>query len=242
MIDPAKLEVTKNILIAAEPYDGTATDAGLLYVSGAGSDWSEVSVVDTVRADGIVARYGGVWNRSLVRLSPAGDRLFLSTQGVSPGSLESLFLPGKLDDKPVQYKAPFDRNSPLGGGFVVSPDGQFLLCKTGTVLRLSTKREDDLKPIANVGSFLAAAVDAETRSILLLTADGTLTHLSAADFKLRGTYRLGIVPYQAALDGKQGRLYVAAFDPQTLADRPRGRGVGDLYVYDVRELLRGKKK
>jgi len=161
---------------------------------------------------------------------------------VSPGNLETLLLPAKVDDKPVQYKAPPDQNHPLGGGYVVSPDGQFLLCRTGTVLRLSTKRDEDLKPVANVGPFLAAAVDVETRSILLLTADGMLTHLSYPDFKLRGTYRLGTVAYQAALDDKQGRLYVAAFDPQTLADRPRGRGVGDVYVYNVRELLRGKAK
>jgi hypothetical protein len=242
VIDPGKLEVLKNIVVEADPYDGAATDAGLVFISGGGSEWSEVSVVDTVRADGIVARYGGVWNRSLLRLSAAQDRLFLSTQGVSPGSLETLLIPSKIDDKPVQYKAPADGKHPLGGGFVVSPDGQFLLCKTGTVLRLSTKRDDDLKPVANVGPFLTAVLDGETRSVLLLTADGTLTHLSTPDFQVRGRYRLGAVAYQATLDGKQGRLYVAAVDPQTLADRPRGRGVGDVYVYDVREMLRGKAK
>jgi len=57
VIDPGKLEVLKNIGIEADPYDGAATDAGLLFISGGGSEWSEVSVVDTVRADGIVARY-----------------------------------------------------------------------------------------------------------------------------------------------------------------------------------------
>ena len=240
VIDPLKQAVLKNISFPGDPHDAAAADDGLLYVTGGGRDWSEVTVVDTFNADGVVARFGGVWNHSFIRLAPSQDRLYVSSQGVTPATLDALLLPAKLDERPVQYKAPADAEHPVGGGFVVSPDGKFLLCKTGTVLRLSTDRAADLKPAAKVSPFLAAAIDAETKSILLLTADGWLRHYSAEDFKLRGSYRLGTVGYQMALDGKEGRLYVAGLDPQALAERPRGGNVGGVYVYDVAEVLRGK--
>src|SRR5262249_4016607 len=56
-------------------------------------------------------------------------------------------------------------------------------------------------------------------------------------FKLRATYRLPGVGYQAACDGKQGRLYVAVFDPKALTARPRGKGVGALHVFELKPLL-----
>ncbi len=224
--------------------DAAATDAGLLYVSGGGGDWSEVSVVDTTKTDGIVTRYGGIWNRSRVRLAPGGERLFVSSQGVSPGILETLFIPARIEDKPTQYKAAVDANHPLGGDFVVSPDGKYLLCKNGTVLRVSAQRDEDLKPVTKLEPFLAALVDTDTASLLLLTAEGQLRHYSYTDFKLLAA-RIGwassairrcwMARRGGCISPRRGA------DRRRLTERPRGKGFGDVFSYDVRAVL-GKGK
>jgi hypothetical protein len=237
IIDPVKLDLRKTFAVDVAPYDVAASDAGLVFVSGATGDWTEVAVIDADKGT-VVTRWGGVWNRSFLQLAPDQRRLYYSSQGVTPGTLDALVLPGKLDEKPVTYRAAVPAKQALGGEFQFSPDGRFLLCKTGTVLRASADRDGDLQFHLNVGPFLAAAVDPEIHAAFLLTRDGTLKHYSYPDFKLQGTYPIGIVATQAVCAGKQGKLYVAGFDPRTLAERPRSRGYGDVHVFDLKDLLK----
>jgi len=68
-----------------------------------------------------------VWNRSFVQLSPDQKRLYVSSQGVKPGTLDALPLPGKIDDKPAAYRAVAPAQYVLGGEFQATPDGRFLL-------------------------------------------------------------------------------------------------------------------
>jgi hypothetical protein len=217
-----------------------AGDGGLVFVSGAKGEWTDVAAVDTARGR-VVARWGGVWNRSFLRLSPDHKRLYYSTQGVTPGHLDALVIPKKLDERPVTYRASVRADVPLGGDFQVTPDGRFLLHRTGAVLRTAPTPDADLKHVTTLEPFLAAAVDVEGGALFTLTEDAGLRHYSYPEFKLQGVYRLPGVGYQAACDGKQGRLYVAVLDPRALTARPRARGFSDVHVYDVRELLRGKQ-
>jgi len=117
-----------------------------------------VAVIDPAK-EGIVARWGGVWTRSFAQLSADGKRLYVSSQGVTPGTLEALVLPGKPDDKPAVRRANVPQSNKLGGEFLATPDGRFLLCRTGTVLRSSSDPAEDLKFHAAVEPFAAAAVD-----------------------------------------------------------------------------------
>jgi hypothetical protein len=104
----------------------------------------------------------------------------------------------------------------------------------------------DLKPIqAHLRELLAVAVDPAGGAALVTRADGSLEHYSYPAFRpqRKEKYRLEQPGYRAALDGRRGRLYVAATDPAALrvnryGDRPVGRG--DLHVYDVGPLLRGR--
>lgn len=231
VIDPQTFKIRGSYAVPTVPYDLAAGD-NLVFISGARGDWSDIIVLDVKREE-IVARWGGIWNRSLLRLSPKQDRLYVSTQGVSPGQVDGLVIPAKLDDKPVQYTSPERGKQPLGGQFVLTPDGRFLLCKTGPVLQLSPNPIDDMRHVTTLEPFLTATVDAEGQALFLTTADGSLKQLSYPDFKPERTWRLGGVGYQAVLDSKQTRLYVAVFDPKTLTDRPTGRGSGNFHVYDL---------
>ena len=94
IIDPVKLELRKDFTVPAAPYDVAVSDAGLAFVSGGDGDWTDVSVVDAAK-EAIVARWGGVWNRSFLRLSADQKRLYVSSQGVKPGTLDALPLPGR---------------------------------------------------------------------------------------------------------------------------------------------------
>jgi hypothetical protein len=157
---------------------------------------------------------------------------------VSPGKVEGLVLPRKLDERPATYVSPEVGKHPLGGDFVISSDGKYLLCKTGTVLRLSATRDDDLKQAATVEPFVAAAAAPELGAAFALGEDGALRVYSYPDFRPAGTHRIGGVGYAVVCDDKAGRLYVAAIDPKALSERPRGRGTGEVQVYEVKDLLR----
>jgi WD40 repeat protein/mono/diheme cytochrome c family protein len=236
VIDPWKMELRKTVSVPAPPYDVAAADGGLVFLSGGSGEWTEITVLDSNR-ETVAARWSGVWTRSFLQLAPTQDRLYVSTQGVSPGYVEALPLASRLDDKPAAFRSPSPEKHALGGEFLVTPDGQFLLCKTGTVLRLAPGGDGDLKYAATVDPFLAAAVDPEHGVVLILNGDGAAKQYTYPEFKLQGTHRLGTVAFQAALDGKRGRLYVAGFDPRTLAGKPRARGFGDIFVYEVKDLL-----
>jgi WD40 repeat protein len=231
MVDAAKWEVRKKLQVDFRPYDLAADDRGRVYLSGGRGDWTDVAVVDAAR--GTVARWGGVWNRSFVRLSADQKRLYVSTQGVTPGVLEALVVPERVEDKPAQYRSPAVKDHALGGEFVVTPDNRFVLCRSGVVLRAAAGADNDLKYETTLPGFLAAAVDAEAGAAYLCGEDGSLRQYSYPDFKPKGVYRLPGVGYQATVDGKQGRLYVAVFDPKTLTARHRVRESGEIHVFEV---------
>lgn len=232
VLDPLKMARAKVFAIPTAPFDLTATDKGLVFVTGSSGNWTEITAIDA-KTEAVAARWGGVWSRSFLQLAADQERLYFATQGVTPGQVESLHLPKRMEDKPVQYRSPAT-DQPLGGDFVLTPDGKHLLSKNGTVLRLSASRDDDLKYATTMEPFLTAAVSPEMKVVVTATKDNLLKVYSYPDFKLQATHRLGVVAYQAAIDAKQGRLYLGTFDPKTLTERPRGRGLGEVRVYELR--------
>jgi WD40 repeat protein len=239
LIDSKKWALRKALSFEGVPFDVAADDKGRVYVSGGRGEWTDITVLDTAK-DTVLGRWGGVWSRSFLRLSQDQKRLYFSTQGVSPGYVEALVIPRNPGDKPASHRSPAREGHKLGGDFLLTSDGRFLLSKTGTVLRTGVGQETDLRYETTLAPFLAAAVDVEGGSLFLCMEDGSLRQYGYPDFKLRATYRLPGVGYQAACDGKSGRLYVAVFDPKALTARPRGRGFGELHVFETKSLLTKK--
>src|SRR5258708_2257318 len=196
VVDPLKMELQKSFAVDAAAYDVAATDNGLVFVSGGSGEWTDVSVIDVTK-ETVVARWGGVWTRSFLQLSADQKRLYYSSQGVSPGTLDALVLPKQLDDKPVTYRAPAPGRQPLGGEFQLTPDGRFLLCKSGTVLRLSANPDDDLHIHAALQPFVTADSDPEPRTTYIMTRDGTFAQNSYPRCQLIPTPRPEFEPYQA---------------------------------------------
>jgi WD40 repeat protein len=238
VVDPQKMDFRKRFSVAVAAHDAVALDGGTLLVSSIAADWADVAVIDTSKQT-VVARWGGVWTKSALALSPSSRRLFVSSRGVSPGTLEFFGLPSRWEDRPAASKVAIVPDRPLGGALVLSPDGRFLLCQTGTVLRLAS--EGPVQYHAGVSPFTAAVIDPDVAAALLLTRDGTLEYYSYPEFRLQGKHGLRMAALQTVCDGKGGKLYVAGIDPRVVAERPRARGHGQVSVYLLTDLLHQKK-
>lgn len=239
VISVPELKLEKAFTIAADPYDLQPGSDGILYVSGGSGEWTDVAVVD-IQREAIVARWGGIWSRSFMRLSPDAKRLYFSTQDVSPGEISTLPIPTGSGDRPAVQRFPNREGHRLTGEFLITPDGKHLLSQTGVVLRLDAVAGDDLQHVETMEPFLGAAADAELAVTLAVTRDGVLRIHSYPEFQLQGTYRLGAPGSQVAFAVQQGRLYVSAVDPQALGDRPRARS--EVRVYDLKAVLQGGPK
>lgn len=232
----ADLIKRKTIDLKGPAFDLVARDDGVVFFSGARGEWTSITALDT-KKDTVLATWGGVWTRSFLKMSPDQKRLYFSTQGVTPGQIEALVLPTSFEEKPLQYKSPVAAERALGGDFLIAPDGKHLLCKTGTVLRLSPNKDDDLKYAATVEPFLTAAIAPELGILVTTTKDNTLRRYSYPGFKLLAVYRLGAMAYQSAINAKEGRLYLAVVNPAALTGRPRENHHTEIRVYDLKEVL-----
>ena len=242
LIDPAKMELRGTFSVNAVSYDVAVANNDIAYISGGSGDWTDISVVDLTKEHRVI-HYGSIWTRSFVALALDQKRLYHSSQGVTPGTVAALVLPKKAGsgEDARSHVASARVGNRWAAQFQLTADGRFLLCHSGTVLRLSNTDEDDLKFHTAVEPFVAAAVDPEGGLAFFVTRDGTLEQYSYPAFELKKSYRLDIVPYQLAVDGKQGKLYLAGFDPRRVADHPRARGFGDLFVFDLKQLTVKKK-
>jgi hypothetical protein len=178
-----------------------------------------------------------VWNRSLLQLSAGQDRLYVSSQGVSPGKLEAFPIPTKLEEKPSAISASLN-GLPAGGPFTIAPDGQFAIFQAGSAVRLSANASEDMQAGVKLLGHLSAAADAERGLLFLLAADGlTVRQYSYPELQWQKDHRLGALAQQIAFDGHAGRLYASVIDPQALRDRPRARGIGDIHVYESKDWI-----
>jgi WD40 repeat protein len=232
-LDPMTLHVRKKFRIETLPYDLAATDGGLIFASGRGGGWSDVSIYDA-RKQALIGRWGGIWTRSFLQLSADQSRLYVASQGVNPGKVEGFPLPVKLTDKPTASTSPNAADPSPSGPFALTPDGKFLISRSGAVLRLGTTRDDDLQPAGKLLPHLAVAIDPSRNFLFLLAADGsTLKRFSYPEMKWVSSQRLGGLAHEMTYDEKHGRLYLGVIDPQALS-RPHARGFGDVHVFDLK--------
>jgi WD40 repeat protein len=210
-------------------YDLVSSDRHL-YVSGGTGDWTDIAVVDPDSGK-VLARWGGVWRRSLLRLSPDQKRLYVSSQDVAPGTLDVFAIPESVKDRPAVTRTPSPGRQPLGGPFVVSPDGRYVLCTSGTVLR--DDGDGALRFHHALEPFISVAFLPEKQLALVLSREGTLDVYRYPDFAPVASHPLGIIGSGMACSGKESKLILTGIDPATLADRPRARGMADVFVVEL---------
>jgi hypothetical protein len=233
LIDTARMTSRAEVKLDWRPHDVAVGD-GTAYVSPEG-DYGAIVAVPLGKGE--ARQVGPAWGHTLLRLAQDGKRLYASRPERGEGRLLAYDLPGKPGGKPAIASS---EKASLGGDFSISPDGQYLILHSGAVLRLPLPAGADVKEYARLEPLLAVALDVEDRSAWVVARDGTLRKYSYPDFRLLGRYRPALTAYQVAVDGKAGRLYVAGFDPRSLAERPRAKGHGDIQVYVLRGRLAGR--
>lgn len=230
-LDAASLEVQKRSELDSLPYDLAATDEGVVFLSGRDAGWSDIVVFDASRSV-VLGRWSGIWSRSLLQLAPNQSRLYVATQGVSPGKIEGFPLPTDFTLKPQPSTTPSDEGVAPAGPSVISPDGKLLVARNGSVFRLSGDPGDDLKFVGRVPRHLDVAIFPDRSELWLLASDGqTLKRYSYPELNWQFDYRLPQPAYRMTGDPGRGRLYLAVVDPKNAAS-PRVRGLADIHVYE----------
>ncbi len=202
-----------------------------LFVGEDAEEWGDVFAYP---AEGKPSKIGTAWRRSSLKSFADGKSLFVSSNGVVPGTFERWTLQPRSDA--AVTKAAADKLA-LGGGFELTADGKFAVLRTGAVLRLG----DEITAAARVEPHLAAAVDVEGGRAWLLPREGGLAEYSYPDWRERRRWRLPLAAYAVALDAKGRRLYVAGFDARSAADRPRAKGHGDIHAYDLTAFYKTRR-
>src|SRR5262245_57839316 len=85
VIDPGKMAVTTTYDIKFDPFEAVAGDDGKVYLSPGSGQEGKMMVVDT-KKKGVMTEFGGVYRGSNMRMTPDGKRIYISTNGLSPGS------------------------------------------------------------------------------------------------------------------------------------------------------------
>jgi hypothetical protein len=143
----ATWKVTKTLEIELPPFDIAVTKTGMLFVSvyvkenvAVGPKAASVLIVD-VEHGKTIARWESCPWRGSVQLSPDERRLYMAnTRPPGPTEYRSWDLPETLADKrPPERAFASNLNSITvrGGEWFATPDGEFLLDRSGKVLKLA---------------------------------------------------------------------------------------------------------
>jgi hypothetical protein len=100
--------------------------------------------------------------------------------------------------------------------------------RTGVVLTTN------LEPHARIEPHLGATVDVGGKVMFVIARDGTLRTYSYPECKPLTRRRLAMAAYGVVFDAKAGKLWVAGFDPASVALDPRARSFGVIHGYSVK--------
>jgi WD40 repeat protein len=225
VIDPVTLELRSQNDVSMVPFALSHGAGTKVFLTGAGDGFTSVAMLDTAEPP---VKY----------IAPI------------KGNAQMQWLPGKLVTYPnlgakefQTLKLPIDPNNlapertlipdaaPFTGPPQTTPDGKFLISRTGNVMNTG-----DLKADARIDPFLSLAVDVETNMAFALNDKGWLKQYSYPDWKEQKKWKLPITAYQIAIDAKGGKMYLSVVDPEAIKNRPRAKGFGDVWVIEMKDL------
>ncbi len=143
-IDPAEMKLVKKATIAADPANVAADNDGHVFIAGGSGQHTEITVVDMKETYSAIGHWRGVYERAWIALSPDGNRLYISTRGLSPSSMQSWLIPSTIDDTlPSERASCWDSDkAPVGGCPYISPDGKCLLTPLGAAFWTAAAKGD----------------------------------------------------------------------------------------------------
>ncbi len=224
LIDPVKFELLGSYGVSLNPFAISVGTGGKVFLTGAGDGFTSIALFEEPVVKYIVPIKGN-WQMQwlpgkLVTYPNAGAKEF------------EVF---KLPIEPAKSGAPervtIADSTPFNGPSQATSDYKFLIARTGTIFNAS-----DLKPAAKIDPFLSLAVDVEAKAAYALNDKGWLKQYSYPDWKEQKKWKLPITAYQIAVDAKGGRMYLSVVDPDSIRNRPRAKGFGDVWVVELKDL------
>jgi len=229
VIDAETFKIRSTITTGFSPWDMAVTDKGLIFVSVGGGQSTSLPVIDSHKKEVVVEGLINLHHRQIIRVSPDQQRVYIARTDSSSPSMMGVPITAKM-----LSNRDTDKNGDGGGRFEILPDGKMLILNSGMVKKVANDKENDLKDLAGVVPHLCMATDVGSNRIFLATDKAEIKVYSYPDFEVLHTLKVGELVYRMAYDEKSGMLYCAC-SPKGLNGR-LVTGVGDLKVYDVREL------
>jgi hypothetical protein len=124
--------------LPADPCDIAATNDGLVFLAGGSGQWTDLSVVD-MNTKQFTLKWTGVRMGNRLRLAPEQKHLYAAIRNVSPAGIPSDAVPPAFNPAARARQAgavSLNANFAARGVLTVSPDGTFLLCDAGRIIRL----------------------------------------------------------------------------------------------------------
>jgi hypothetical protein len=134
-IDADTLEVRKTVPLSLTPCDVVAGNDGRIFLAERGH-WPAITVLD--KDGSVIGQWpAGLHGRIHLGLSPDRQRLYVGTSSPLGNSMRAYYTSGQPGSPPLPLGvANGDADNVLRGDFALTPDGQFLVNRWGTVLRL----------------------------------------------------------------------------------------------------------
>lgn len=180
-----------------------ATDKGLVAATG----WHAgpgLLMYDTAAKTEI---YGGqAGGTPILRLSRTQDRVYLGDIGSSPANFHCVSLHREKGEF-ATHRSPYHGEHALGGYFEISPDGQFLVAGTGSVLRLAKNAEADLRFVSKIDPSIAIAMAPGSATFFTVGGDGQLKSWGLEKFDRQKVVPLGYRAHFLQLDVARRKLH-----------------------------------
>jgi hypothetical protein len=145
-LDPASLEVKASPALARIPVDVAATSTGLVAVVTQELGQSEWQVLDAGKGFAVRTSQGGYPSWCRIAWAPDQSRLYCVTRMGNRNDIRPWNVPAEanapLKAAPVSWFGGFNQ----GNGFVISPDGKFLVMQNGSVVELPAAAPPEKKP------------------------------------------------------------------------------------------------
>ncbi len=237
-IDLEKMKVTATISLRYDPFEIAAPTADVVILSPASGQMSKVVAVD-VKKKSITHAVAHSYAAGYLRMTPTGDRLYLGSTGISPGSVSG-FPPNQKAENGGGFA--IMRGAPDGGPFEITPDGKFAVLRTGYVGRVNKGAQSDLKEAGKIRQHRAFAASPADGFVLVATTDGELVKYSYPDFELVETFTVPKPIYAMTIDPTRKLLIASLDNKQRREILPKlcDDGVGNLAVFDIAALFKKK--
>lgn len=233
VIDPVAFRLQGNFEAVCEP-SGIAADLGnRLYVCGEKDRHQQLIVLDPTRR--VVVRAWESWfGIDRMWLHPDRKRIYGGYGTVNrDGTVYRFHIPADAKGL-LQAEHAAAEFTGISSDFLGSPDGRYLICTAGAVLRLAVNGPDDMRSLCQVEPHLAATMDTGVPRLLVSTRDARLLIYSVPEFELLRTVALAGAASHLVLDAKNHQLF-AVVQEGTLNERQKV-GAGDVKVYDTTPL------